>query len=204
MPGAIGRRSRGLDNPAVGDPHLPAAREAAHHWFFSHVPWLSGQLARRGRGLRQGMKVDMSGMEQLASGISRLPMDRRRWKSFPQGCSSPRPPGADGRAGAPGDAAGADRGLCRRWSPTPSVTGSRGRRASGDAAAATGDGWGRLSRPATLVGLELRPRKMREAAVLWERLTEAAGIDAATRVAAPGSFAVPADLDDGPASSSTG
>ena len=31
---------------------------------------------------------------------------------------------------------------------------------------------------ATLVGLELRPRKMREAAVLWERLTEAAGIDA--------------------------
>ena len=31
---------------------------------------------------------------------------------------------------------------------------------------------------ATLLGLELRPRKMREAAVLWERLTEAAGIDA--------------------------
>ena len=31
---------------------------------------------------------------------------------------------------------------------------------------------------ATLVGLELRPRKMREAAVLWERLTEAVGADA--------------------------
>jgi putative hydrolase len=31
---------------------------------------------------------------------------------------------------------------------------------------------------ATLVGLELRPRKMREAAALWERLTEAAGVDA--------------------------
>ena len=30
----------------------------------------------------------------------------------------------------------------------------------------------------TLVGLELRPRKMREAAALWERLTDAAGIDA--------------------------
>jgi len=28
------------------------------------------------------------------------------------------------------------------------------------------------------VGLELRPRKMREAAALWERLTSAAGIDA--------------------------
>lgn len=31
---------------------------------------------------------------------------------------------------------------------------------------------------ATLVGLELRPRKLREAAVLWERLTEAVGADA--------------------------
>ena len=31
---------------------------------------------------------------------------------------------------------------------------------------------------ATLVGLELRPRKMREAAAFWERLTEAAGVDA--------------------------
>jgi len=31
---------------------------------------------------------------------------------------------------------------------------------------------------ATLVGLELRPRKLREAAVLWERLTQAVGADA--------------------------
>jgi putative hydrolase len=31
---------------------------------------------------------------------------------------------------------------------------------------------------ATLVGLELRPRKLREAAVLWERLTQAIGADA--------------------------
>ena len=31
---------------------------------------------------------------------------------------------------------------------------------------------------ATLVGLELRPRKLREAATLWERLTQAVGIDA--------------------------
>ena len=31
---------------------------------------------------------------------------------------------------------------------------------------------------ATLVGLELRPRKLREAATLWERLTQAVGVDA--------------------------
>ena len=28
------------------------------------------------------------------------------------------------------------------------------------------------------MGLELRPRKLREAAALWERLTQAAGVDA--------------------------
>ncbi|HTM86334.1 MAG TPA: zinc-dependent metalloprotease, partial [Mycobacterium sp.] len=31
---------------------------------------------------------------------------------------------------------------------------------------------------ASLVGLELRPRKLREAAELWERLTDAVGVDA--------------------------
>jgi putative hydrolase len=50
---------------------------------------------------------------------------------------------------------------------------------------------------ATLVGLELRPRKMREAAVLWERLTSAAGID--TRDAVwnhPDLMPSSADLDE--------
>ncbi|MDT5089623.1 MAG: hypothetical protein QOG47_2330, partial [Mycobacterium sp.] len=50
---------------------------------------------------------------------------------------------------------------------------------------------------ATLVGLELRPRKLREAAALWDRLTHAVGIDARDAVwqhpdLLPGSD----DLDD--------
>ncbi|MGI9123527.1 MAG: zinc-dependent metalloprotease, partial [Mycobacterium sp.] len=50
---------------------------------------------------------------------------------------------------------------------------------------------------ATLVGLELRPRKMREAAVLWERLTSAAGVDARDAVwAHPDLLPSSADLDD--------
>jgi putative hydrolase len=49
----------------------------------------------------------------------------------------------------------------------------------------------------TLVGLELRPRKMREAAQLWERLTEAAGIDARDAVwQHPDLLPAAADLDD--------
>ncbi|MCB0923994.1 MAG: zinc-dependent metalloprotease, partial [Mycobacterium sp.] len=50
---------------------------------------------------------------------------------------------------------------------------------------------------ATLVGLELRPRKMREAAALWERLTTAAGIDARDAVwQHPDLLPTTGDLDD--------
>jgi putative hydrolase len=50
---------------------------------------------------------------------------------------------------------------------------------------------------ATLVGLELRPRKLREAAVLWERLTLAAGADARDAVwQHPDLLPSTEDLDD--------
>jgi putative hydrolase len=49
----------------------------------------------------------------------------------------------------------------------------------------------------TLVGLELRPRKMREAAALWERLTAAGGMDARDAVwAHPDLMPTAADLDE--------
>ena len=50
---------------------------------------------------------------------------------------------------------------------------------------------------ATLVGLELRPRKLREAAALWERLTEAVGADARDAVwQHPDLLPGASDLDD--------
>ena len=50
---------------------------------------------------------------------------------------------------------------------------------------------------ATLVGLELRPRKLREAAALWERLTEAVGADARDAVwQHPDLLPSAEDLDD--------
>ena len=50
---------------------------------------------------------------------------------------------------------------------------------------------------ATLVGLELRPRKVREAGALWRLLTSAAGIDGRDGVwAHPDLLPVSSDLDD--------
>jgi len=49
----------------------------------------------------------------------------------------------------------------------------------------------------TLVGLELRPRKLREAAQLWQRLTDAAGIDGRDAVwAHPDLLPGATDLDE--------
>jgi hypothetical protein len=50
---------------------------------------------------------------------------------------------------------------------------------------------------ATLVGLKLRPRKLREAGALWTRLTEAAGMDARDAVwQHPDLLPAADDLDD--------
>ena len=50
---------------------------------------------------------------------------------------------------------------------------------------------------ATLVGLELRPRKLREAAALWRRLTDDAGMEARDGIwAHPDLMPGAADLDD--------
>src|SRR5262249_33554820 len=50
---------------------------------------------------------------------------------------------------------------------------------------------------ATLVGLELRPRRSREAAAIWRSLTEARGVEGRDAVwAHPDLLPTPADFDD--------
>ena len=46
-----------------------AAREAAHHRLFSHVPWLSSQLLGAVEAYARGMKIDMSGIEETGPGL---------------------------------------------------------------------------------------------------------------------------------------
>src|SRR6201993_512853 len=43
-----------------------AAREAAHHRLFSHVPWLSSQILGAVEAYAVGMKIDMTGIAELA------------------------------------------------------------------------------------------------------------------------------------------
>src|SRR5581483_2822914 len=182
MPDAIEQLSAGLEQPRSEILTFLAAREAAHHRVFSHVPWLSAQLLNAVESFARGMKIDMSGIEEAARGMNPMSLGdpAAMEQMLTQGVFEPK--------ATPEQTAALERletmlALVEGWVQTV-VTAALGDRIPG--AAALGEMLRRrraTGGPAeqtfgTLVGLELRPRKMREAAVLWERLTEAAGIDA--------------------------
>ncbi|MBV9321906.1 MAG: zinc-dependent metalloprotease, partial [Mycobacterium sp.] len=159
-----------------------AAREAAHHRLFSHVPWLASQLLGAVEAYARGMKIDMTGIEELARDFnpSSLSDPAAIEQLLNEGVFEPK--------ATPEQTQALERletllALIEGWVQTV-VTAALGDRIPG--AAALGEMLRRRRATggpaeqtfATLVGLELRPRKLREAAVLWERLTQAAGVDA--------------------------
>jgi putative hydrolase len=66
MPEAVEALAEGLEQPRSEILTFLAAREAAHHRLFSHVPWLSSQLLNAVEAFAKGMKIDTSGIEDLA------------------------------------------------------------------------------------------------------------------------------------------
>src|SRR5271157_4717898 len=201
LPEAVESLAKGLEQPRSEIMTFLAAREAAHHRLFSHVPWLASQLLGAVEAYAMGMKIDMSGIEEAARGFNPMSLGdpAAMEQLLTQGVFEPQ--------ATPEQTAALERletllALVEGWVQTV-VTAALGdripataalsemlrrRRASGGPAEQT---FG------TLVGLELRPRKMREAAVLWERLTQAAGIDARDAVwQHPDLLPESSDLDD--------
>jgi len=201
MPDAIEALSEGLEQSRSEIMTFLAAREAAHHRLFSGVPWLSGQLLSSVEAYAQGMKIDMSGMEELAQGLdpSALTDPAAMEKLMSQGMFEPK--------ATPEQTVALERletllALVEGWVQTV-VAAALGERMPGTVALAEmlrrrrATGGPAEQTFATLVGLELRPRKMREAAVLWERLTSAVGIDARDAVwNHPDLMPSAADLDE--------
>ncbi|RAV07016.1 zinc-dependent metalloprotease [Mycolicibacterium sp. GF69] len=181
MPEAVEALSEGLEQPRSEILTFLAAREAAHHRLFSHVPWLASQLLSAVEAFARGMKIDMSGIEELASGINpaALTDPAQMEQLLNQGIFEPK--------ATPEQTAALERletllALIEGWVQTV-VSDALGDRIPGTSALAEtlrrrrATGGPAEQTFATLVGLELRPRKMREAAVLWERLTQAVGSD---------------------------
>ena len=71
MPEAVESLAEGLEQPRSEVVTFLAAREAAHHRLFSHVPWLSTQLLNAVEAFAKGTKIDMSGIEEFARASTR-------------------------------------------------------------------------------------------------------------------------------------
>ena len=182
MPDAVESFAAGLELPRSEILTFLAAREAAHHRLFSHVPWLSSQLLGAVEAYAMGMKIDMSGIEELARDFNPATL------SDPAAIENLLGQGVFEPEATPAQTQALERletllALIEGWVQVV-VTDALGDRLPG--AAALGETLRRRRASAgpaeqtfaTLVGLELRPRKLREAAALWQRLTEAAGVDA--------------------------
>ncbi|WP_329519692.1 zinc-dependent metalloprotease [Spirillospora sp. NBC_01491] len=155
-----------------------ALREAAHQRLFAHVPWLRAHLLGAVEEYARGITVDLSGIEQAVQGLDlnnpEAIQEALGGELSLQPEETPRQKAALARL----ETALA---LVEGWVDTVvnqvaegRLPGSvklseavRRRRATGGPAERTF---------ATLVGLELRPRRLREAGVLWRTLTEARGM----------------------------
>jgi putative hydrolase len=178
LPAAIEQLATGLERKNSEVTVFLAAREAAHHRLFGHVPWLRQQLLATVEEFAHGIQVDTDALQEFARQID--PTDPQ---SMDQLISS----GLLEQRHSPEQKAALSRletllALVEGWVDVivadalgERLPGSealreilRRRRASGGPAEHTF---------ATLLGLELRPRKLRAAAELWRRLTEQHSIE---------------------------
>jgi putative hydrolase len=158
-----------------------ALREAAHHRLFGHVPWLRSSLLGAVADYARGMTVDAAKLRDAMPQVDITnPEALREALSGSGALFQPEDTPEQKSALARLETALA---LVEGWVATVVDTAAGHRLPHADALAeairrrrATGGPAERTF--ATLVGLELRPRRLREAAAIWVGLTQERGIDA--------------------------
>ena len=176
LPENVEKFTAELNRPASEVMIYLAAREAAHHRLFAHVGWLKERLLGTVEEYARGIRVDTSRIEELARGID---------PSNPAAIEEAMRSGMFEPETTPEQKAALARletllALIEGWvdAVVSDAVGDRlpgaealretlrRRRASGGPAEQTF---------ATIVGLELRPRRLRAAAELWRLLGEQRG-----------------------------
>jgi len=202
VPANVARFAEGLDVPESDVLLYLALREAAHQRLFAHVPWLRehliGAVADYARGIEINVEGIQSRVEEQMRGVD--PMNPESMQQLLEGGLFDLPQ-------SPAQKAALERlevtlALVEGW--VDEVVGQatadrmpaagklqeafRRRRAAGGPAEQTF---------ASLVGLELRPRRLREAAALWWSVTEKHGIAGRDAIwAHPDLLPTADDLDD--------
>jgi putative hydrolase len=182
LPANVAAFAEGLERPEDEVRLYVALREAAHQRLFGHVPWLRAHLLDAVDAYARGISVDRQAVEEAMTRID--PTDPESMQAvLTEGLFQPEDSPEQRAALARLETALAlvegwvahvvDQASTDRLPSAPALAEAfRRRRAAGGPAEQTF---------ATLVGLELRPRRLREATALWAALTEhrdASGRDA--------------------------
>jgi len=187
----------GLDIPVDEVRLYLAVRELAHARLFRHAKWLRLHLLTQITDFARGIRIDTDRLEQLASDFDPSNPEELR-AAVTSGALIP--PKSDDQLAALArletmlalvegwvDVVTAAATLRLPKSDAIAETVRRRRAAGGPAESAF----------ATLVGLELRPRRLREAAAMWQAVQDAVGAEARDSLwAHPDILPTDADIDD--------
>jgi len=177
VPQNVGAFGAGLDIPADQVGLYLAVRELAHARLFRHARWLRSRLLSSITEYARGIRIDVDRLEELAADF-----DPQNPEELRQAVTSGAliPPKSDEQVAALGRLE-TMLALIEGWVDV--VTGAATQRLPSSAAlaetvrrrrAAGGPAEQAFS---TLVGLDLRPRRLREAAAMWQAVTDAVGAD---------------------------
>ncbi|MGW2230862.1 zinc-dependent metalloprotease [Streptomyces formicae] len=175
-----------------------ALREAAHQRLFAHVPWLRSHLFGAVEGYARGIKVDTSKLEDVVGQLDPQNPEQLQ-EALQQGMFQPEDTPAQKAALARLETALA---LVEGWVDAVVHAAAKPRLASADALRETlrrrrATGGPAEQTFATLIGLELRPRRLRDASRLWASLTDARGVDGRDGLwEHPDMLPTASDLDD--------
>ncbi|MET7595386.1 zinc-dependent metalloprotease [Streptomyces sp. NPDC005481] len=175
-----------------------ALREAAHQRLFTHVPWLRSHLFGAVEGYARGIKVDTAKLEDVVGQFD--PQNPEQLQdALQQGMFQPEDTPEQKAALARLETALA---LVEGWVDAVVHAAAKPRLSSADALRETlrrrrASGGPAEQTFATLIGLELRPRRLRDASRLWASLTDARGVDGRDGLwAHPDMLPTSSDLDD--------
>ena len=179
LPAGVAQFGQGLSVDAGEVRLFLALREAAHHRLFAHVPWLRTHLLGAVEQYASGITVDMTRLQEAIPDVDITNPEALQEALAGEGLFRPEDTPAQKAALVRLETALA---LVEGWVATVVSAAATDRLTHAEALAeairrrrATGGPAERTF--ATLVGLELRPRRLREAAAIWQGLTSARGVD---------------------------
>lgn len=197
LPQNIASFSDGLDIPLDQVQLYLAVRELAHARLFRHAKWLRLHLITSITEFARGIRIDTERLEELAEGFDPSNPEELR-QAVVSGALIPPKTEAQQHALTRLETMLA---LIEGWVDVVTAQATT-RLPSRDAVAETvrrrrATGGPAESAFSTLIGLELRPRRLREAAAMWQAVTDAVGSDVRDELwSHPDLVPTPEDIDD--------